>query len=580
MKNTLQLRHRALLFAFGVVIFSTLNPQLSTVLAQSTAFTYQGRLNDGDSPANGSYDLTFSQFDSDTDGNQVGSSLTNAAVDVSNGLFVVTLDFGAGIFDGTARWLEIGVRTNETGDFAVLIPRQAVTPTPYAIYAANAASAASVVAGAVASDQLSTLAAPTDGQVLAWTAGSLLWTDPVAGGSVWSLNGAKTYYNSGNVGIGTSNPQENLTIAGVTSFNTGLKLTGSASGGTGLALENTSSGGHKFDVLSGGASDGIGAGAFGIYDETMGSYRLSISSGGNVGIGTATPATKLTVRTGNSVFTGYGFEHTDGTVRLTTFIDAGYGAWLGTRSNHPLNFFYNDGLPSMTIGGGGIEMVSGLGTVTVGSPNAESGTSIKRDSNRADVRFNGSTLKLVAASGVGPPPSEYGVAITTAGNVGIGTTSPAAKLDVIGTTRTCVLTITGGCDLAEPFLMKEGEIAKGSVVVIDDAHPGQLKLSTEAYDTRVAGIVSGANGINPGISLQQEGVLAGGQNVALSGRVYVQADAAFGAIKAGDLLTTSNTPGHAMKVTNHAKAQGAILGKAMSLLEEGKGMVLVLVTLQ
>ena len=71
-----------------------------------------------------------------------------------------------------------------------------------------------------------------------------------------------------------------------------------------------------------------------------------------------------------------------------------------------------------------------------------------------------------------------------------------------------------------------------------------------------------------------------GENVALSGRVYVLADAASGPIKPGDLLTTSDTPGCAMKVTDHGKAQGAILGKAMGSLNEGKGMVLVLVSLQ
>jgi len=149
-----------------------------------------------------------------------------------------------------------------------------------------------------------------------------------------------------------------------------------------------------------------------------------------------------------------------------------------------------------------------------------------------------------------------------------------------GAVSVCSLQIRGGCDVAEPFQMSHQEIPKGSVVVIDDENAGQLKLSDRAYDSRVAGIVSGANGIKPGLSLSQEGVLEGGQNVALSGRVYVLADASNGAIKPGDLLTTSSTPGHAMRVKNNAKAQGAILGKAMGSLKEGKGMVLVLVTLQ
>src|SRR5262249_31497216 len=153
-------------------------------------------------------------------------------------------------------------------------------------------------------------------------------------------------------------------------------------------------------------------------------------------------------------------------------------------------------------------------------------------------------------------------------------------LFVNGKASVCTLTIRGGCDLAEPFPMNEATIEKGSVVVIDAQHPGQLTRSTRAYDTRVAGIVSGANGINPGIALQQEGALDRGENVALTGRVYVQADAAFGAIEPGDLLTTSDTPGHAMKVSDSSRAQGAILGKAMGSLAHGKGMVLVLVTLQ
>jgi hypothetical protein len=75
-------------------------------------------------------------------------------------------------------------------------------------------------------------------------------------------------------------------------------------------------------------------------------------------------------------------------------------------------------------------------------------------------------------------------------------------------------------------------------------------------------------------------MMEGGENVALSGRVYVEADASAGQIEPGDMLTTSDTPGYAMKVTEPTRAQGAVIGKAMSGLEEGTGMVLVLVTLQ
>jgi len=119
------------------------------------------------------------------------------------------------------------------------------------------------------------------------------------------------------------------------------------------------------------------------------------------------------------------------------------------------------------------------------------------------------------------------------------------------------------------------------VVSIDPANPGKLQLSAQAYDHRVAGIISGAGGVNSGMVMRHEGTLADGkQPVALSGRVYCWVDASQGAIEPGDLLTTSGTPGHAMKVGDSAKAQGAIIGKAMTGLKEGKGLVLVLVTLQ
>ena len=111
----------------------------SQLHAQGTAFTYQGRLNINGQPANGIYNLSFALWDSSSGGNQVGVSLTNSATAVTNGLFTVTLDYGS-VFSGTSRWLEMGVQTN-TEPFAILAPRQKITPTPYAIYTATAGAA-------------------------------------------------------------------------------------------------------------------------------------------------------------------------------------------------------------------------------------------------------------------------------------------------------------------------------------------------------------------------------------------------------------------------------------------------------
>lgn len=168
------------------------------------------------------------------------------------------------------------------------------------------------------------------------------------------------------------------------------------------------------------------------------------------------------------------------------------------------------------------------------------------------------------------------------GYVGMGTTAPEERLHVTGTVKCEVLKLTGGSDIAEPFDVSGArEIVEGSVLVIDPESPGELKIADAAYDRRVAGVVSGAGAVQPGLIMSQEGSVADGKYpVALTGRVYCLADASNEPIEPGDLLTTSLTPGHAMKVTDHARAQGAVLGKAMTSLKEGKGLVLVLVSLQ
>ena len=106
-------------------------------------------------------------------------------------------------------------------------------------------------------------------------------------------------------------------------------------------------------------------------------------------------------------------------------------------------------------------------------------------------------------------------------------------------------------------------------------------MCDKAYDRGVAGIVSGAGGVKPGMLMGQHGTDADGEvPVALTGRVYCWVDASYGAIEPGDLLTTSDTPGHAMRVDDPSRAHGTILGKAMTELAEGRGLVLVLVALQ
>ena len=117
--------------------------------------------------------------------------------------------------------------------------------------------------------------------------------------------------------------------------------------------------------------------------------------------------------------------------------------------------------------------------------------------------------------------------------------------------------------------------------MLDENRPGHLRISTQAYDTKVAGIVSGAKGLNPGVKLGQRSDGSDDLPIALSGRVYCYVDASNGAVAIGDLLTTSDTPGYAMKVTDFARSQGAVLGKAMEPVKKGeKGLILVLVGLQ
>ncbi len=167
-----------------------------------------------------------------------------------------------------------------------------------------------------------------------------------------------------------------------------------------------------------------------------------------------------------------------------------------------------------------------------------------------------------------------------------GNVATNGNLYVGGAASASVLTIRGA-DVAERFVVADSEPAShptpGMVVSIDAANPGKLHISSTPYDKRVAGAISGAGGLSVGVVMGKDNtdpLITGEHPVAMSGRVYVYCDATFGAIQPGDRLTTSSTPGHAMRVGDEPRAGGAVIGKAMTELKEGKGLVLVLVNLQ
>jgi hypothetical protein len=146
------------------------------------------------------------------------------------------------------------------------------------------------------------------------------------------------------------------------------------------------------------------------------------------------------------------------------------------------------------------------------------------------------------------------------------------------------LTVAGdilltGADCAEQFdSAGRTPIEPGTLVVMDDW--GALKQSESAYDRKVAGVVAGAGEYRPGIILDKNVSDSTRTSISLIGKAYCKVDAGHGSVEVGDLLTSSPTPGHAMKATDQSRAFGAVVGKALRPLKNGQSMIPILVTLQ
>ena len=141
------------------------------------------------------------------------------------------------------------------------------------------------------------------------------------------------------------------------------------------------------------------------------------------------------------------------------------------------------------------------------------------------------------------------------------------------------IVLTNAADCAEEFDVTDAaEIEPGTVMVLDQH--GAVRSSSEAYDKKVAGVISGAGDYKPGMILDKKDASESRMPIALVGKAYCKVDAQYAPVEVGDLLTTSPTPGHAMKADDPFKAFGAVIGKALRPLPSGQAMIPVLIALQ
>lgn len=487
---------RASIFLLLVATALIAAPAAFAQTPMGTAFTFQGELRKGGLPYNGAVDLVLRMYDDPAAGAQIGGDVAIAGATVTNGLFVVTPDFGPGAFNGNARWLQVSVLTPGDADYTTLDPRQALTPAPYALYAG---------------------AAPTSG----------------GGSSQWANDPSGIEYTAGGVGIGiAATPSARLRIAtGASAVGNPLWISAANPNYAAIAFGNT------------------GANGYGLYDPSSARHYLA----GSLGIGTTTPAFPLDV-TGTSTAiraAASGFGSVFGQAAVTAVgTTGGFGGFRGVAS----------GVYATSVDGRG---VAGYSTNDVG---------VSGDCTTAGTYgFLGS-----------PREGVYGYSSTAAHTGGTFTNNAlgGVALKVYGTAQVTTLQILGA-DLAESFPVSDDKAEPGTVLAIADDASGTLHVCHEAYSARVAGVVSGANGLAAGVVLKgQDFGSSGHAAVALSGRVWVHCDASHAPIHVGDLLTSADRAGYAMRATDNRRRSGATLGKAMTALESGTGDVLVLVSLQ
>jgi hypothetical protein len=361
---------------FGLLLPALLIICLSLVTAeaQQSAFTYQGKLTDNGSPANGNYDLQFALYDSPNGGAQVGQTQTATNVSVSGGVFTTSLDFGPAAFPGAVRFLEISARPSGAGPFTLLTPRQKLSSTPYAVRSLNASNADSL-GGIIASNypqtndpRLTDSRSPTAGSSNYiqntnssqtgsnfnisgnGTAGGTLSAGVVNAATQYNINGNRAFGITGGGSLLGSNtfagagagaltlPSANSIFGNLNSFFGNSAGTLNSSGafnsffGWHAGANNTTGGGNTViggqaglsittgnnNTFVGMGADGVpgltNATAIGVNAKVSRSDALVLGDNVNVGIGTSSPNSKLQVA-GTVESTAGGFKFPDGSVQ-------------------------------------------------------------------------------------------------------------------------------------------------------------------------------------------------------------------------------------------------------------------------
>ena len=426
-------KHLILSLVSLVIICSS----LLTAQAQQTAFTYQGKLNDGSSPANGRYDLQFALFDSAIDGAQVGATQTVSNVAVSGGIFTASLDFGANAFPGANRFLEISARPSGAQSFTLLTPRQPITATPYALRSLNATTAD--VAGNA--QQLGGVAA---GQYVQGSDTRLSDArTPTAGSSNYIQNSA-SLQTAANFNISGNGTAAGTLSANVVNASTQYNLNGNralAITGGGSEWANT----DTFVGVGAGASTTPTAGSdSGSNNSFFGNAAGAANSTGFQNAFFGTSAGKAnTTGTGNSFF-----GHMAGLNTTTGSINSFFGDWAGIgNTTGNLNSFFGNRAGSRNTTGsfnvilgydagqtsttGNFNSFFGTqsgGSNVTGSSNTYLGTSADGTADLVNATAVGSHAKVTQSNSLvlGGIAGINGASANT--NVGIGTTNPTTAM--------------------------------------------------------------------------------------------------------------------------------------------------------